>query len=595
MARDTILINTMYTGDYTNKNIGHEIINAYKPDNSDDYYLYISPYGYLSSTWNNKIKTILYTRSAGKNKLEIIAKANVNQDGAQQISESRSALSLPGDKKFAALKAEWKELVIDIDNEYIEFMNALKKWEKNQKEKIRNNKDIDTDELMKSWDEEVVNKASNSGTSSYTENNEYTNWKEGKENEIISKIVDWEEAYKEWKQSYFNRLKEQSEKHLEQLKEIFKDPGIKYNGVYLCDIFNGNAGNEHAIYFGCKTKDIKKPSIPVYIKYGKETDENGEENDNSNNDELITEDNNEDKAKYKKKYKAKYVKKEITETEITYCFENAKMRNQSCYFYLNPERTKDYKEFEKAFNDDDKIFNVEIKCLNPDDKTEEETLINIMGKQNDELSYSNMLAYYINDKEIFKRFAKNVLEYEPEINTSNTFEIRREYNDIDLLINTDDDVFVIENKIKSGINGEKYDPYNGVYSNQLIKYYKTVKKDKDFKGKETHFYIFKPNYNKIEKLEEVEIKKIDETSGKTIKENLDDKTKEIIKEWEKGTINYSQLWEFFSDNANQEVLIEKKFVDQFVKALKIHTVDKENIIEKEMEYKFRQAIKQAKK
>lgn len=85
--RDTILINIMYTGDYTNKNIGHEIINMYKTDNKDNY-LYISPYGYVTNSWDNRIKTILYARSAGKDKLEIIAKAEIELEEQQDSCEN---------------------------------------------------------------------------------------------------------------------------------------------------------------------------------------------------------------------------------------------------------------------------------------------------------------------------------------------------------------------------------------------------------------------------------------------------------------------------------------------------------------------------
>ena len=73
MAQDTILINIMYTGDYTNKNIGHEIINLYKTDKGENY-IYISPYGKLADDKYGGVSTVLLARPAEKGRLEIIAK-----------------------------------------------------------------------------------------------------------------------------------------------------------------------------------------------------------------------------------------------------------------------------------------------------------------------------------------------------------------------------------------------------------------------------------------------------------------------------------------------------------------------------------------
>ena len=73
--KDTILINIMYTGDYTNKNIGHEIINLYKTDEGENY-IYISPYGKLADDKYGRVSTVLLARPAEKGQLEIIAKAD---------------------------------------------------------------------------------------------------------------------------------------------------------------------------------------------------------------------------------------------------------------------------------------------------------------------------------------------------------------------------------------------------------------------------------------------------------------------------------------------------------------------------------------
>ena len=88
--KDTILINIMYTGDYTNKNIGHEIINLYKTDKGENY-IYISPYGKLADDKYGGVSTVLLARPAEKGRLEIIAKA----DGLTPLS-SRCSTSSEG-------------------------------------------------------------------------------------------------------------------------------------------------------------------------------------------------------------------------------------------------------------------------------------------------------------------------------------------------------------------------------------------------------------------------------------------------------------------------------------------------------------------
>ena len=82
-----VLINTVFTGDYTNKNIGHEIINMYKT-NKNENYIYISPWGTVAKENYNKIKEVIFVRAAGKNKLEIIGKASgLKYWGNEKINE----------------------------------------------------------------------------------------------------------------------------------------------------------------------------------------------------------------------------------------------------------------------------------------------------------------------------------------------------------------------------------------------------------------------------------------------------------------------------------------------------------------------------
>ena len=71
--KDTILLNKMYSGEFTENNIGHEIINFFKTDNGDNY-IYILPYGGISKEHNDKIEHILLTSPMHDGKFSILAK-----------------------------------------------------------------------------------------------------------------------------------------------------------------------------------------------------------------------------------------------------------------------------------------------------------------------------------------------------------------------------------------------------------------------------------------------------------------------------------------------------------------------------------------
>lgn len=70
----TILVAKMYTGEFIEKNIGHEIINFFKPDNKDCYYGYIINNGKIENNLCNKIDTILLVSDVKKRKVKILAK-----------------------------------------------------------------------------------------------------------------------------------------------------------------------------------------------------------------------------------------------------------------------------------------------------------------------------------------------------------------------------------------------------------------------------------------------------------------------------------------------------------------------------------------
>lgn len=165
------------------------------------------------------------------------------------------------------------------------------------------------------------------------------------------------------------------------------------------------------------------------------------------------------------------------------------------------------------------------------------SFLEIIRKENDELIMSNLLAYYFNyNHKMFVRFAKEILGIK---DFDVYFEIIREsMNNIDLWIQGTNSIVVIENKIKSGLNGVKTDG-----TNQLNKYYNYTQDNSE--GKQTYYYLFEPNYSNIE---------------------IED---DIIKDKFK-VVYYSDIYGFFRNNA-AEYINDKYFAD-FLMALQNQTM-----------------------
>ena len=123
-----------------------------------------------------------------------------------------------------------------------------------------------------------------------------------------------------------------------------------------------------------------------------------------------------------------------------------------------------------------------------------QNFLSVIRKENDELVFSNMLGYFFEqNRPVFVDFAKEVLNI-PSVSTD--FDVFREKENIDLWIEDDNNVIVIENKIKSKINGERHDTNSEKIQSQLSDYYKYAIDNSN--GKQVHAYLFTPDYNHID-------------------------------------------------------------------------------------------------
>ena len=343
--------------------------------------------------------------------------------------------------------------------------------------------------------------------------------------------------------------KERTSIHQEQTQYI-KDNHITYGGIELYKILKDNINNERAILYTFEAEKITKPKTQIYITV------NAKETKNINrNDKII-------------------------------CLEDSNFSKSSLKWYITEEEhPKSYKELEDCINDA-KLWEMEsVKNFTPQKINNEFNFISILGKEYDELAFSNMFKYFFSvDKKLFCTFAKEILNIE---NFDETYKIEREKGHIDLLIQDKNNVIVIENKIKSGINGEKYDIYGKMISDQLRDYYWYVKGAKASKNnyvfykklteqyadKNAFFYIFAPDYNHI--------------SEKRLEETV------LLGCVKYKVINYSQIHDFY-ERHKKDYANKIPYYNEFLYALEKHSHSVDNNLEKEMYRRLNRVIQNKK-
>ena len=231
--------------------------------------------------------------------------------------------------------------------------------------------------------------------------------------------------------------------------------------------------------------------------------------------------------------------------------------SMTMYLSLNREGGKiSYSEKYKEVKDlIDKTENWEDKPVgkvNLQSISDKETnFLEIIHRENDELIFSNLLKY------LFESLPKKLPLFMEKVlginNFSEKYEIKREYKNIDLIIEDEKNIVVIENKIKSDINGKN----NNNNENQLHKYKKIIEEERN--NRETKYFIFAPNYKKFKE-----------------------------KDWT--TITYGKIYEFFKDNQKDYEKI--KYFKDILFSLEKHTKPTDNIHEEEMFRRLKKRIKE---
>ena len=205
---------------------------------------------------------------------------------------------------------------------------------------------------------------------------------------------------------------------------------------------------------------------------------------------------------------------------------------------------------------EDTIQSIDISSIGQRDSR---GFLNVIGKTNDELAFSNMFAYFFMEyPEIFVKFAEEVLG----LAVAGNFTLAREENNIDILISDEKNYIVIENKVKSKINGIRHDINGDMIVSQLKKYHDyAISKAGERKAS---FYLFSPDYNYID-------------TGKF----------ERGKEYR--IITYSAIYGFFARNG--QLAMYSRYYHELLIALKLHTKQVSNDLSDVLEQRFVRVIR----
>lgn len=283
-------------------------------------------------------------------------------------------------------------------------------------------------------------------------------------------------------QSYNHYLKDPDNPILKQQLDLIKYEKITYGGIALNEIFSDAEQQTIFVTYKADPGDVFTPKGDrrIFIQYGK-------------NDDIAT---------------------KQSPNDIYVVLEDHSFPSSSLKTYLYPTDKGNGEDYEKVLTEI--ISNDELWTADRDWKVNAHTrqierkpnLFDICRIQNDENRISNALAYFMMQPEykaLWKDFfhSLNVTlsdEYSVEREADATIknECGRAVGDkggrIDILIKDKDNIIVIENKIKSGINSKDSDEKD---KNQLDRYKAFAEWiiNKKSSGLKPSYFILTPNYN----------------------------------------------------------------------------------------------------
>ena len=342
---------------------------------------------------------------------------------------------------------------------------------------------------------------------------------------------------------------------------------VTYDGVSIRDLFKGNIETEK------NNSDTGEEIEPLLATFKANAKDKDKDNLMVPNEPVFITSNEKYENKNKNIY---YINANFTKSSLRQYFPENHDKNE------NGDKKPDaFKVLDDIIENKD-LWKPASGEINNPEMDSSYSFMDIIKQEDNELAFSNMFAHFFTKYEdLFSKFVEDVLNKkhlenksaenkDKKISLGKDYKIEREKENIDLLITDAKNCIVIENKIKSLINGIKNDGKNaedGKIKSQLSKYYEYVtKKDEEYKNKNCYFFIFVPDYND---------KLIDN---------------ENYSEGEKYTkIKYSDIYGFFNKEENKKQFSQYLYYDEFVKSLKKHAKPYDNSLELEMQRRFYKA------
>ena len=532
---DTIILNRMYTGDYLDEasNLGHEIINLFQPDNEDFYYVYLMSDGTYPADQSKNIDAIYFTKSVSDDCVEVLSVATGISRVFDPPSEFRCFVGGGGKKELDHLFYDL--LCTEKLKQYAEVLNM----------------DCIIDNL--SWLDTKTFAETKKNTLDYQI---YQN--KSKELLDIAKSIKGKRSSLPPKEiADLCKAIIRRAMHLHQMYYIAENK-VCYGGVSIDKLFEENTSEQYglAIYLTYKAESIKKPKQKVYLvtDSAKGNDANAiyikidrdrlatttlatyftSDGKTTKYDEIEYDSNgqkvkvfDERKGKFVTK-RSKYSKEQLAE--------------------IKKKEINNFNALHELWKRD--LF---VKFENPYKPlvTNEEgfTFLSLIRKEYDELIYSNMFQFFFTHNSYRDLFISFIRKYtNGAINLDDEFILVRESEkNIDLLVKDSQNVVVIENKVKSAINGLKYDENGELIEDQLEKYRKYV--ELKYPTQNHYYFVFMPDYSAIN---------TDELKGYT-------------------PIYYSELAEWFAkgiDRSEDDAIVI--YYRDFVKSLRHHSSKTDN-------------------
>ena len=198
-------------------------------------------------------------------------------------------------------------------------------------------------------------------------------------------------------------------------EQYIRKQEIAYGGVSLLDIFDRSKENadKQPVYITMEAERVMRPNRKVYVIYG-----NKDTICDRNAVTVILPHTNQAKCSLKQ------------------------------YFHLGHD---DYDVLKQLVTTAD-LWTVDTEPIQDvgNQQIYEDNFFDILGVSDYELAFSNALRYYV---EKYPELAIDFLDRKLGTNMKSPLTCLREWNNIDLLIEDDDEIVVIENKITSKVNG----------------------------------------------------------------------------------------------------------------------------------------------